>query len=201
MVAVNVLEVVEKILLLKPDCFHGVEEGYNCAFLLGGGNLQGFIKPKILQKTISFTEEQLSKDKENNSQGSELRTLKHFLDQEKLLFISTAIFVVSEMITLVNVLEVVEKILLLKPDCFHGVEEGYNCAFLLGMVTSRQLSKDKENTSQGSKLRTLKHFLDQEKLLFISTAIFVVSEMVTLGIKASCILADTKDIRRKHFYS
>ncbi|GIY13507.1 hypothetical protein CEXT_803351 [Caerostris extrusa] len=98
----------------------------------------------------------------------------------------------------VNVLEMVEKILLLKPDCFHGVEEGYNCASLLGGSLAR---KDKENTSQGSELRTLKHFLDQEKLLFISTAIFVVSEMVTLGVKASCILADTKDIRTKHFHS
>ncbi|GIY13505.1 hypothetical protein CEXT_803341 [Caerostris extrusa] len=147
MVAVNVLEVVEKILLLKPDCFHSVEEGYNCSFLLGG--------------------EQLSKDTENTSQGSKQRTLKHFPDQEKLLFISTAIFVVSKMVTLVNVLEVVEKILLLKPDCFHGVEEGYNCAFLLGGGNlQEQLSKDKENTSQGSKLRTLKHFLDQEKNCF-----------------------------------
>ncbi|GIY76031.1 hypothetical protein CDAR_123951 [Caerostris darwini] len=101
-----------------------------------------------------------------------------------------------------NVLEVLENILLLKPDCFHGVEEGYNCAFLLGGGNlQEQLSKDKENTSQGSELRILKHFLDQEKLLFISTEIFVVSEMVTLGIKASCTIADTKDIRRKHFYS
>ncbi|GIY76030.1 hypothetical protein CDAR_123941 [Caerostris darwini] len=102
----------------------------------------------------------------------------------------------------VNVLEVVEKILLLRPDCFHGVKEGYNRAFWLGGGNlQEQLSKDKENTSQGSELRTLKHFLDQEKLLFISTAIFVVSEMVTLGIKESCTIADTKDIRRKHFYS